>query len=49
MPISYGRTRRLFTGPIKAMAKLLGHRCSHPGCNIPAEHCQIDHLNEYAN
>ena len=49
MPISYGRTRRLFTGPIKAMAKLLGHRCSHPGCNIPAEHCQIDHLDEYAN
>ena len=49
MPISYGRTRRLFTGPIKAMAKLLGHRCSHPGCNITAEHCQIDHLNEYAN
>ena len=49
MPISYGRTRRLFTGPIKAMAKLLGHHCSHPGCNIPAEHCQIDHLDEYAN
>jgi hypothetical protein len=49
MPISYGRTRRLFTGPIRAMAKLLGHQCSHPGCNIPAERCQIDHLNEYAN
>jgi hypothetical protein len=49
MPISYGRTRRLFTGPIRAMAKLLGHHCSHPGCNIPTERCQIDHLNEYAN
>ena len=49
MPVSYGRTRRLFTGPIKAMAKLLGHRRSHPGCNIPTERCQIDHLNEYAN
>jgi hypothetical protein len=49
MPISYGRTRRLFTGPIRAMAKLLGHHCSHPGCNIPAERCQIDHLDEYAN
>jgi hypothetical protein len=49
MPISYGRTRRLFTGPIRAMAKLLGHQCSHPGCNIPAERCQIDHLDEYAN
>ncbi|MGK0275976.1 MAG: hypothetical protein ACI9N0_002363 [Ilumatobacter sp.] len=49
MPINYGRTRRLFTGPIRAMAKLLGHHCSHPGCNIPTERCQIDHLNEFAN
>ena len=49
MPISYGRTRRLFTGPNKAMAKLLGHRCSHPGCDIPAERCQVDHLDEFAN
>jgi len=49
MPISYGRTRRLFTGPIRAMAKLLGHRCSHPGCDIPAERCQVDHLDEFAN
>lgn len=49
LPISYGRTRRLFTGPIRAMAKLLGHRCSHPGCNIPTEQCEIDHLNEFNN
>ncbi len=48
MPISYGRTRRLFTGPIRDMAKLLGHRCAHPGCSVAAEQCQVDHVEEFA-
>lgn len=48
MPISYGRTRRLFTGPIRQLARLLGHRCAHPGCTIAAERCEIDHVTEFA-
>ncbi len=49
MPISYGRTRRLFTGPIRDVARLLGHSCSHPGCGVPAERCEIDHIIEYSD
>ncbi len=49
LPVSYGRSRRLFTGPMRDMARLLGHRCSHPGCDIRAENCEIDHVHEYAN
>jgi hypothetical protein len=43
----FGRERRLFSGPIRIAAKLMGHTCSHPGCDIPAEQCEIDHLQEF--
>ncbi len=43
----FGRERRLFTGPMRTAAKLMGHTCSHPGCDIAAEQCEIDHVREF--
>lgn len=45
--VDFGRERRLFTGPMRTAAKLMGHRCSHPGCDVPADRCQIDHVEEF--
>ncbi|NND75723.1 MAG: DUF222 domain-containing protein [Ilumatobacter sp.] len=46
--INLGRTRRLFTGNARRAAQLLAVRCTHRGCDIPAEFCDVDHLDEWA-
>lgn len=43
----YGRAQRLFTGPIRLAAQLMGHHCSHPGCEVSTRNCQIDHVDEW--
>ena len=47
--INMGRRRRLFDGPAREAARILILRCEHPGCELPADHCDIDHANEWAN
>jgi len=47
--IDMGRRRRLFEGPARQAAKLLLLRCEHPGCELPAELCDVDHADEWAN
>lgn len=42
--IDRGRKQRLFTGEARDAAQLLAVRCAHPGCAIPAELCDVDHL-----
>jgi hypothetical protein len=37
--IELGQRTRFFTGGLR--------RCVHPGCDVPAEECQIDHDEEY--
>lgn len=39
-----GRTRRFFTGAQRDVLMSLWLRCYWPGCDVPGEHCQIDHL-----
>ena len=29
------------------MALLLSHSCGHPGCTVPADRCEVDHLAEW--
>ena len=41
--IDLGRSQRLFTGAAREAAKLLVTRCEHPGCDLPADWCEIDH------
>jgi len=46
--IDMGRKQRLFTGKAREAAKLMVVRCGHRGCDIPAEFCDVDHLDEWA-
>ncbi len=45
--LDMGRKRRLFTGAARDAARLMATCCDFPGCDIPGEHTQIDHLDEY--
>ena len=47
--INMGRKQRLFTGKTREAAQLLATRCGHRGCDIPAEFCDVDHIDEWAN
>jgi hypothetical protein len=44
VPIHWGRDKRLFTGAAREAVMSLSHRCTHPGCRVPAGRCQADHL-----
>lgn len=41
--IDHGTRQRLFTGLARDAALLLADVCSHPGCEVPARHCEVDH------
>lgn len=45
--IDLGPRRRLFTGAAREAARLIALTCSHPGCSIPAEFCDVDHLHRH--
>lgn len=47
IPVEMGRKRRLFTGAARDAAKLMAHHCEFPGCDVPAAHAQVDHLDEF--
>jgi hypothetical protein len=42
--INMGRTQRLFTGKARHAAQLLVVQCGYRGCDIPAEFCDVDHI-----
>jgi hypothetical protein len=46
--IDLGRRQRLFTGSARDAAKLMVRHCEHPGCELPAEWCEVDHAVEWA-
>ena len=41
--IDLGERKRLFTGNARLAATLLQQHCQHPGCEVPADRCEIDH------
>jgi hypothetical protein len=45
--IDLGERKRLFTGNARIAATLLQQFCQHPGCEVPAARCQIDHNHEH--
>ena len=47
--IDVGRRTRLFTGGLRRAIEVRDRRCTSPGCNIPADRCQIDHIVEWSN
>lgn len=40
--------RRLFTGASRRAVQVRDRWCYHPTCEIPAEDCEIDHIEPYA-
>lgn len=46
--VDYGTKQRLFQGLARDAALLLVSRCSHPGCELPAAWCEIDHNIEWS-
>lgn len=45
--VDLGRERRLFTGGARVAAQLAARHCSHPGCDVPALRCDVDHVDEW--
>jgi hypothetical protein len=46
--VDLGRRSRFFTGPLRRAIQLRDRRCTHPGCDTPADDCDVDHLVPYA-
>ncbi len=47
--IDFGRRQRLYAGAAREAAKLLLIQCEHPGCELSAELCDVDHTVEWAD
>ncbi|GJM38154.1 MAG: hypothetical protein DHS20C19_15210 [Acidimicrobiales bacterium] len=45
--LDYGRKQRLFKGELRQAMQARDRFCDHPGCEIPARHCEGDHLLEW--
>jgi hypothetical protein len=45
--IDLGRKQRLFTGYTRDAARLMVRHCEHPGCELPADWCDVDHAAEW--
>lgn len=45
--IDHGRKQRLFEGAAREAAQLLLRHCEHPGCDLPADWCEVDHNTEW--
>jgi len=46
--IDIGVRRRLFTGATRRAVEVRDRECFHDLCDIPAEDCQVDHIEPYA-
>ena len=45
--IDVGVRRRFFTGATRRAIEVRDRHCQHPGCDVPASRCQVDHIIEY--
>ncbi|HVM41152.1 MAG TPA: DUF222 domain-containing protein, partial [Acidimicrobiia bacterium] len=41
--VDLGAKRRLFRGATRRVVELRDRHCTHPGCDVPAEWCDVDH------
>jgi hypothetical protein len=46
--VEVGITARFFTGATRRALEVRDRECTHPYCDVPAERCQGDHVDEYA-
>lgn len=45
--LDYGRSQRLFKGALRQAIHARDRVCDHPGCEIPARRCEVDHVTEW--
>ncbi|MEO6627244.1 MAG: HNH endonuclease signature motif containing protein, partial [Aquihabitans sp.] len=45
-PVTVTSRARFFTGALRRAVEVRDRVCSHPTCDVEAEHCQIDHIIE---
>ncbi len=38
----------MFSGPTRRAVEVRGRECFHPMCDLPAEQCEIDHVEPWA-
>ena len=46
--VDVGAARRLFTGATRRAVEVRDQQCFHEMCDVPAEQCQIDHVEPWA-
>ncbi len=46
--IDVGISRRLFSGATRRAVEVRDRECFHPLCELPAEQCEIDHVQPWA-
>ncbi len=47
--MNVGVRRRLFAGATRRAVEVRDRQCFSQFCDVPAEHCQIDHIQPYAD
>ncbi|MFL6131015.1 MAG: HNH endonuclease signature motif containing protein [Mycobacteriales bacterium] len=47
-PLDLGRSRRLFTGPLRRALVLRDRGCAFPGCDRPPGWCEAHHIRHWA-
>ena len=47
LPLDLGRTQRLYSKAQRRAIRAAYRGCSYPGCSMPAERCEIDHLDAW--
>jgi hypothetical protein len=45
--INAGRSRRLYTKRMKTILAVRDRHCTWPGCDLPPNRCEVDHINQW--
>jgi hypothetical protein len=48
-PLYLGRSRRIATPDQRLILYASERGCTHPGCDVPADKCEVHHTNDWAN
>jgi hypothetical protein len=46
--IDIGVRERFFTGALRRAIEIRDRHCQFPGCDVPAHHCEVDHITLYS-